>query len=127
MRRLTEAGVHVGVLACPVMPLINDSRAALGAVAKAAMEAGARTITGNVLFLKPCAQKAFFPMLESEFPHLVRRYRERYEKAHFLKGNYPDRIRQRMTEIRAAYGLDQRAHQPPATWGSDEQLNLFAD
>lgn len=124
IRRLANAGVCTGVLACPVMPLLNDSRASLSEVARQAREAGASFLYGNVLFLEPCAQKAFFPMLEREFPHLVRRYRERYERQAFLEGPYVESIRRRVEEIRAAYGL---AARPEASvdWADDPQLALF--
>ena len=68
MRTLTSAGVRVVVLACPVMPLLNDSRPSLEAVAADARAAGAQYMYGNVLFLKPCAQKAFFPFLDEHYP-----------------------------------------------------------
>ena len=110
MRKLTEAGLDVSVLACPVMPLINDSHESLLAVARAAFDAGARSIHGNVLFLKPCAQRAFFPMLEEHFPHLVRRYRERYEEAGgFLRGPYVESISRRLDKIREETGLTPRS------------------
>src|SRR5690606_16811683 len=110
MRKLTEAGIEVSVLACPVMPLINDSHENLSAVARAAAEAGASSIHGNVLFLKPCAQRAFFPMLDEHFPHLVRRYRERYEKGSgFLRGPYVEAIKARMDRIREETDLNPRS------------------
>jgi DNA repair photolyase len=110
MRSLTEAGIEVSVMACPVMPLINDSYDSLRAVATAAAEAGAASIHGNVLFLKPCAQKAFFPMLEEHFPHLARRYRERYEQSNgFLRGPYNDVIKERLDQVRAETNLNTRS------------------
>jgi DNA repair photolyase len=110
MRRLTEADIEVSVLSCPVMPLINDSYESLSAVARAAAEAGATSIHGNVLFLKPCAQRAFFPMLEERFPHLLRRYRERYEQGDgFIRGPYIDIVRQRLERIREETNLNPRS------------------
>jgi hypothetical protein len=109
------------------MPLINDSRANLSAVARAAKAAGATYLHGHVLFLKPCAQKTFFPMLERDFPHLAQRYRERYEKSFFLRGAYPEEIRRRMEEIRERYGLNQRQAHAPAGWAGDAQMALFSE
>jgi DNA repair photolyase len=126
IRKLADAGVRVVVLACPVMPLINDSPASLAEVARMASAAGAVYMFGNVLFLKPCAQKAFFPMLEREFPQLVRRYRERYEKRAYLAGHYPEMIRERMQQIRDRYGLTQKpARYEPEEWAGDPQQMLF--
>lgn len=110
MRKLTEAGIQMSVMACPVMPLINDSYENLRAVGQAAAEAGARSLHGNVLFLKSCAQKAFFPMLEAKFPHLVRRYRERYENGSgFLCGPYVEAIGRRLERVREETNLIPRS------------------
>jgi len=89
VRKLSAAGLRVSVNLAPVLPLINDSEPAMDAVAKASARAGAVQLGGNVVFLKDCAQKAFFPFLEQHFPDLVRRYRERFERAAYLSGAYP--------------------------------------
>ena len=96
-------------------------------MASAASEAGARYFTANPLFLKPCAQKAFFPMLEEKFPHLVRRYRERYEKNAYLKGAYPEMIAERVRSVREEFGLTGRPNDiAPDVWREEEdQLSLF--
>ena len=126
LSKLTAAGVRVVVLASPMMPLINDSPGNLDRVAKAISERGAQYMMGGVLFLKPCAQRAFFPFLEAEFPHLLRRYRERYERGAFLKGDYPDTIAKRVEAARQTYGLTQRpGPYQPTSWMGEPQLSLF--
>jgi DNA repair photolyase len=109
VRRLASAGIFTGVYASPVLPLINDSERGLGAVAKAARDAGAQRFGGNVLFLRPASRGVFFASLEKHFPHLVRRYRERYQDGIYLKGAYPEMIRERVCKIRELYGLDASA------------------
>src|SRR5438067_13886216 len=64
VRRLTEAGLIVGVNPNPIMPLITDSERHLDRLAKAARDAGAQYFGGGALFLMPCAQKVFLPFLE---------------------------------------------------------------
>jgi DNA repair photolyase len=126
VRRLNAAGVRANIFSSPVMPLINDSDPSLDAVAKAAKHAGARSWGGQVLFLKPCARDVFFPFLEERFPLLLRRYRERYERAAYLRGAYPELIQERVKQIRKRYGFDQREPEPePELWPHDAQLNLF--
>jgi hypothetical protein len=55
---------------------------------------------GNPLFLKPCSRKVFLPFIAERFPQFARRYRERYERAAFLKGDYPALIKERVARIR---------------------------
>jgi DNA repair photolyase len=122
LRKLTTAGVRVGVLAHPMMPLINDSERSIGAVCDAAVANGASSFSAAPLFLKPCAQQVFFPFLEQNFPHLVRRYRERYEKNAYLKGHYPEMIRERVQKVLARHKLPAKEM---AEWPIDDQLELF--
>jgi DNA repair photolyase len=128
MRTLADAGVRVVAMACPVMPLLNDSRASLEAVAAAAKGAGARCLYANVLFLKPCAQATFFPFLEEHFPELVTRYRERFgEDSSFLRGSYVEMIRRRVAGVREKHGLTERpAAYLPEDPEAGEQLLLWS-
>jgi len=127
VRKLTAAGFRAGVFCAPVMPLINDSDPSLDALAKAAARAGASGFAGSVLFLKPCAREVFIPFLEEHFPLLVRRYKERYtERVAYLRGDYPERIYQRIDAIRRRYGFDQKpALAEPELWPKDPQMDLF--
>jgi DNA repair photolyase len=106
IRKLSAAGIGAGVSASPVLPLINDSERSLGAVAKAAKDAGAKYLWANVLFLRPASRGVFFAFLEKNFPQLIRRYRERYDDEIYLRGAYPELIRERVHRIRERYGLD---------------------
>jgi DNA repair photolyase len=108
LRTLAAAGLRVTVNCCPVMPLINDSEDSIDAVARAAAEAGAIGIGANVVYLKPCALNVFLPFLDEQFPHLSRKYRERFERTAYLNGAYPEMIRERLHRIRARYGLEKR-------------------
>ena len=122
VRKLTEAGIPVSVLAHPVMPLINDSEASLERVCAAAARNGASSFSAAPLFLKPCAAQVFLPFLAERFPQLLRRYRERFEKTAYLKGHYPEMIAERVERIRARHQL---AARPPVEWPLDDQLELF--
>ncbi len=127
VRLLTSAGIPCGVLCSPVMPLINDTERNIDSVARAASEAGATHFYGNVLFLKPCAKQVFLPFLESHFPALVRRYRERFENNAYLRGEYPELIAQRVHAARDRYGLNRRpAEDPHDLLREDDQMSLFA-
>ena len=124
LKKLTEQGVRVAVLAHPVMPLINDSEKSLEEVCAAAAANGASSFSAAPLFLKPCAQQVFFPFLEQRFPHLVRRYRERFEDNAYLRGAYPEMIQERLDRIRARHRL--KTWQAPE-WPAPDQMELFAE
>ena len=126
VRRLADAGLRVVVGCAPVMPLLNDSEESLDALAGAAAAAGASAFWTNVLFLKPCAYQVFLPFLEERFPHLVRKYRERYDRDAYLRGAYPEMIQERVEAIRKRHGFDRRSDgQEPELWPRDPQITLF--
>ena len=126
LKTLASNGIRVVVLNCPIMPLINDSQANMETVAATVADAGAVYMYGGVLFLKPCAQKAFLPFLEQNLPHLVGRYRDHYGRGAFLRGHYPEMIAKRMQDVRVKYGLTERpGDYAPELWQGDSQLTLF--
>lgn len=125
VQALAHGGLPVRVLASPVMPLINDRKQSLEELAALARGAGARFFSAQPLFLKSCAFAIFIPFLERQFPHLVARYRERYERNAYLKGDYPARLAERIKAIRARQGFEE--HLPPAMdvdW-REPQFSLF--
>jgi DNA repair photolyase len=126
VRRLSEAGIPVGVFPNPVMPGITDGERQLDRLAKAARDAGAQWFGGGPLFLMPSAQKVFLPFLDEHFPQLAPVYRAMYEKSAYLGRDYKDKLRERVRRIRDLYGLvsgpiDYR----PELWAGEEQGELF--
>lgn len=124
--KLVESGVNVGVIANPVLPLLTDSEENLGGVATAAKAAGASQFGANVLFLKPAAQHIFFPFLSEYFPEYLGRYQKSYAAGAYLKGKYPDRIRELVQRIRERTGIPSRdldRIKPPEL--PDSQMLLF--
>ncbi|MES1258923.1 MAG: radical SAM protein [Acidobacteriota bacterium] len=127
VRALADAEILVGVFPNPIMPLITDREPDLDRLAKAAREHGASYFGGGILFLMPCSRRVFFPFVEQNFPHLIRRYRERYESQAYIQGPYRDLIRERLSKIRDRYGL--AASPPCREWAQppDPQQELFTD
>ncbi len=126
--KLAAAGVPVGVIANPVLPLITDSEENLESVAKAAKDAGANQFGANVLFLMPSAQRVFFPFLADEFPEHLKRYEASYAAGAYLKGGYPERIRSLVERIRTRVGIplrDLAAMPVPMLQAQAGQLSLF--
>jgi DNA repair photolyase len=126
VRRLSEAGLVVGVFPNPVMPLITDSEAQLARVAKAARDAGAQYFGGGPLFLMPSAQKVFLPFLDQHFPALAPHYREQYQKSAYLGNGYKQMLRARVQKVRDRYGLGSSPSEyRPELWDGEEQGTLF--
>ncbi len=123
VRQLASAGVAVGVGASPVMPGINDTEESLRRVAKACAEAGGVAFHASPLFLKDGSREIFFQLLDAEFPELARAYRRTYAKAAYLQGAYPERLAERVRQIRAEAGLS--ARQPIRRTLQSPQLTLF--
>lgn len=103
---LASAGIRVGVFPNPILPLITDSERRLDRLAAAARDHGASYFGGGILFLMPSARRVFFPFLAERFPHLLKRYEDRYTRDAYLRGEYVELIRTRIREIRARYGLE---------------------
>lgn len=127
VRKLNRGGVRAVVHCSPILPLLTDSDASLDAVARAAKAAGSRGFGGHVVFLKPCAWQVFRPFLEEKFPLLVRRYHERFHRSAYLRGDYPERMAERMRRIRRRYEFEDRFHaqDEPELWPQERQLALF--
>ena len=127
VRKISDAGISVGVFPNPIMPLITDQEERLNRLAKAARDHGATYFGGGVLFLMPCSRKVFFPFLEKNFPHLLRRYQERYERDPYLKGPWREMLRERIATIRERYGLKSGPPSREIPAWEDSQGWLFQD
>jgi DNA repair photolyase len=126
IRKISAAGLRASVFCAPVMPLINDGDPSLDGLAKAAARAGARNFGGNILFLMPCSKQVFLPFIDEHFPALSRKYRERYGRVAYLRGDYPQRVAERIQNIRRRYGFDKKqAPEEPELWPKDSQMALF--
>jgi len=124
--QLAEAGVSVGVMASPILPLITDSEENLLAVAKAAKNAGAKQFGAYVVFLQPAAQRVFYPFLAEHFPGHLGRYRRSFRDGAYLSGSYPEKMRTLVRDIRQHVGMVSRdldAAPPPSP--PSAQMLLF--
>jgi DNA repair photolyase len=128
VRKLSAAGLKVGVSCSPVIPGITDDPKALEALVRAVAEAGGKYIFANPLFLKPCSAAVFLPFLEQEFPQLAASYKRRYADRAFVTNAYAQRISQLMAKLKDKYGFhqedDRYARRYPVIQ-TEEQLKLF--
>ena len=106
VRTLARAGIRTGVQCSPVMPHINEGE--VEAVACAAARAGAASFTAHGVFLMPCALRVFLPFLAERFPHLLKKYEQRFSRDAYLRGDYAERIAERVRTARRKAGLPDR-------------------
>ena len=111
VRKLREAGLHVGVLASPLLPGITDREGELEKLAEAAKDAGAEWIASGVLFLMPSSAKQFLPFLREKFPRLVRQYEQWYVKEAYAPEPYLRKIASRVANIKSRLGFSYRPWQ----------------
>ncbi|MCH7496542.1 MAG: radical SAM protein [Candidatus Marinimicrobia bacterium] len=105
VRRLAGAGIDVNVFVAPVLPGITDGPRDLEALVAAAARAGAQGLMAHAVFLKPSAQRVFFPFLAQRFPHLLRRYRRWYGRGAYAPEDYRRALSATMGRLRARYGI----------------------
>jgi DNA repair photolyase len=129
VRKLSQAGLRVGVSCSPVLPGISDAEQDLDRLIGAAAEAGARHVFANALFLKPCSAAVFFPFLREKFPHLVKLYQQQFGDKAFVPRAYAEKLALLMASLRQKHGLAGRSgrnraemHTPHA---AESQLTLF--
>jgi DNA repair photolyase len=110
VRQLREAGLAVGVSACPLIPGITDGEGELERVAAAAKEAGAQWFFTNVLFLMPSSAKQFLPFVREKFPKLAKQYEQWYSVNGYAPEDYRKKISERVAKIRQTYGFASRPY-----------------
>ena len=106
LAQLADAGIDARLLVAPILPGITDGRDPLRRLLTAAREAGARYVGGGALRLGPAARATFLPLLDREFPHLSRRYREQYQRAIQAPAAYRAALQARLAELRAELGFE---------------------
>lgn len=124
MSRLAEAGVPVGVLMAPVMPLLNDSVDAIRAVAIAAADHGASSFHTGTLRLAPLVREHYFGFLDAHAPELIERYARNYATVNAPLA-YQRGIERRVQRVREEVGfvVTPRALEPAHVTG-ERQLTL---
>lgn len=81
---LNRAGIPCGVMVAPILPGISDSRASLERVIRAAVAAGAPSVTPILLHLRPVVREEYMAWLGREYPDLVTSYEEVYARSPYL-------------------------------------------
>ena len=122
--QLREAGLAVGVSACPLIPGMTDGEGELEGVASAAKKAGALWFFSNVLFLMPSSAKQFLPFVRERFPKLARQYQQWYAKNGYAPEEYRKKMSERVAKIRRDYGFVARPWEQRTLRTKRPQLSL---
>jgi DNA repair photolyase len=115
MRRLRQSGVTAGVMMAPILPGITDSEASIEAVAAAAKEYEAASLSMAPLRLAPHVKEFYLGFIGDEYPDLLPRYKRAYPGA-YAPPEYREKLSERVERVRARYGFDgkaERRRRPP--------------
>ena len=99
---LGDAGVSCGVFVAPVLPGISDSDDQLDRLARACVEAGARSITTVPLHLRSGVREHYLSWLHDHRPDAVVEYAHRYRGAYLPAQERRD-LSRRVQEFAAAH------------------------
>jgi DNA repair photolyase len=125
VRALADAGLSAGVFLMPLLPGINDTSADLEALIQLASEAGASYLVSQVLFLRSCSRKRFFPFVAEHFPELLPLYRKLYSTAPSEElAVYSRRKMAEIQVLKQRYRLHGFRRDEPPVEAPQEQLTL---
>ena len=124
LRQLVDAGIRAGVGMAPILPGLSDHPEQLAEVVRAAREAGATHLWGNVLHLRPGTREHFLEKLAEEWPEELERYERLYRRGAYLKRADADPTRQQIAELRRSIGIADRRREVIAPAPRGEQLAL---
>jgi DNA repair photolyase len=109
IRRLSEAGIEVGVGMAPILPGLSDRPEQLAEVVREARAAGARSIWANVVYLRPGTREHFLEALAADWPAEVARYEQLFAGRAYL----PDAVARPIKEhVRASAAVAPIRHRP---------------
>lgn len=113
-----SAGLEPAVFVAPILPFLTDSPELLDVAMRRIREAGATTVSYDILNLRPGVKEWFAAWLRRERPDLLPRYRDLYGTGAYVPEDYRALVRERVRTAMAAHGLEaMRFHrpEPPAT------------
>ena len=119
VRRLTDAGIDVGVNVMPVLPGLTDAPAQLDALIERIAAAGATHAGACALRLRSQARDRYLPVIAREFPALSASYRRAYARSHELGRGYRDGLARCFGRLCAKHGV--RCHRYERTETSAAQ------
>jgi DNA repair photolyase len=123
LRRLVEAGIDARLGLAPVLPGITDDEPSLDLLLSRVAAAGVRRMFSNVLFLRSPTKEKFLRWLEAEFPRYVEAYHKAYAERVYLRGRYPERVKDVLTRLKRKHGFLEGPEED--AWRKPVQLDLL--
>jgi DNA repair photolyase len=125
VRRLSDAGIDVGIGMAPILPGISDRPEQLAEVVRAAREAEARGIWANVLFLRPGTREHFLEALARDWPEQVPLYEDLYAGRAYVSSAVAKPVKEQVRELARTVRLGSRVRRrSPVRRPENEQLTL---
>src|ERR1700694_3376809 len=124
--KLIAAGVKASVGRERSLPGMRERPAQLGAVVRAAREAGAVGIWANLLYLRPGTKEHFMDCLAKHWPDLLPRYAEEYSTGAYLPEEKTRPIQQTVAALRQAHGIADRRPNKIVPVERPRQLELIS-
>ena len=125
IRRLSDAGIDVGVGMAPILPGLSDRPELLDEVVREARAAGARSIWANLLYLRPGTREHFLEALAEDWPEEVERYEQLYAGRAYLPDAVARPIKDHVRAATLAAPIRHRPRRPtPAAPPTQQQLKL---
>jgi len=133
LRRLSDAGIEVGINIMPVLPGITDSPLGIEALVRAVADAGAKYVHTCALRLQAAARERYLPILAAEFPELRDKYAKAYGKGSSVGDNYQKGLKQFVRQACERVGIhygsredDTRRAEEPRKAAQQLELDLTA-
>jgi len=119
---LAGAGLRVGVALAPVLPGLSDDAAGIGAVVRAARDAGATSLWADLVHLPPGTREHFLENLARDWPGLLPRYERLFGRRASAPRSEQRTLHARLADARRRFPLRRhRLIEPPR---EPEQLAL---
>jgi DNA repair photolyase len=109
VRRLSEAGIDVGVGMAPILPGLSDRPDQLEEVVRAARAAGARGIWASVVHLRPAVREHFLEALAEDWPEQVERYEALFASRAYLPAQVSRPVIEQVRELSRSIPSERRS------------------
>jgi DNA repair photolyase len=124
LRILVEAGIRAGVGMAPMLPGLSDRPGQMADVVRAARDAGATHLWGNVLHLPPGTREHFLDALARHWPAERTRYEALFTRSAYMARDQAEPIRRRIDDLRTRLGIADRRVNPVEPPPQPQQLPL---